>query len=82
MEIGQDKIEKRKLIAAILKSGVKVAMHERGGPANYVKLHPSIDIYISEYLKLSGLRVERDESLVGKFLIGRDQDKFEIEQMF
>lgn len=80
MEIRQDEIEKIKLIATILKSGVKVAMHERGGPANYVKLHPSIDI--SEYLELSGLRVERDESLVGKFLIGRDQDKFEIEQMF
>ena len=80
MEMRQDEIEKRKLIASILQAGVKVAMYERGGPANYVKLHPSIDI--SKYLELSGLRVERDESLIGKFLIGRDQDKFEIEQSF
>lgn len=80
MEKRQDEIEKRKLIATILKSGVKVAMHKRRGPATYVKISPFIGI--SEYLELSGLRVEIDESLVGEFIIGRDQDKFEIKESF
>jgi hypothetical protein len=71
-------IEKRKLIAEILQAGLKVAMHERRGPANYVKLPPLINI--GEELELAGMRIERDNNLVGKFIVGRDVDKFEIEQ--
>lgn len=69
-------IEKRRMIAKILKAGLTVAMHERKGPANYVKIHPSVDI--GE--ELAGMRIEKDESLSGIFVIGRDCDKFEITQ--
>ena len=80
MEMRQDEIEKRKLIASILQAGVKVAMYERRGPANYVKLSPLINI--GEELELAGMRIERDNNLIGKFIVGRDADKFEIEQEF
>jgi hypothetical protein len=71
---------KRKLIASILQTGVNVALHERRGPANYVKIHSSVDI--GEGLELAGMRIERDDNLSGKFIVGRDIDKFEIEKEF
>lgn len=71
---------KRKLIASILQIGVNVALHERRGPANYVKIHSSVDI--GEGLELAGMRIERDDNLSGKFIVGRDIDKFEIEKEF
>jgi hypothetical protein len=71
-------LEKRKLLTSILQAGLKVAMHEQKGPANYVKLHPSVNMG-SEF-ELAGMRIERDDTLLGKFVIGRDVDKFEIEQ--
>ncbi len=80
MKTIQNQAEKRELLSLILKTGVKVAKHERGGPANYIKIHPSIDL--SEYLKLAGLRIDEDRTLVDSFIIGRDHDKFEIEQEF
>jgi hypothetical protein len=73
-------MEERKLIASILQAGLKVARYERRGPANYVKLPPSIDI--CEKLELAGMRIERDDNLIRKFIVGRDGDKFEIEQEF
>jgi hypothetical protein len=73
-------IEKRKSIAAILQASLKVAMYERRGPANYVKLSPLINI--GEELELAGMRIERDNNLVEKFIVGRDVDKFEIEREF
>jgi hypothetical protein len=73
-------MEKRKLIASILQASLKVAMYERRGPANYVKLSPLINI--GEELELAGMRIERDNNLVEKFIVGRDVDKFEIEREF
>ena len=73
-------IEKRKLIAKILQAGLKVAMYELRGPANYVKISPLINI--GEELELAGMRIERDNNLVGKFIVGRDVDNFKIEQEF
>lgn len=73
-------MEKRKLIASILQASLKVAMYERRGPANYIKLSSLINI--GEELELAGMRIERDNNLVGKFIVGRDVDKFEIEQEF
>jgi len=73
-------MEKRKLIASILQASLKVAMYELRGPANYVKLSPLINI--GEELELAGMRIERDNNLVEKFIVGRDVDKFEIEQEF
>ena len=35
---------KRKLVASILQTGLNVALHERKGPANYVKIHSSVDM--------------------------------------
>jgi hypothetical protein len=71
---------KRKLVASILQTGLNVALHERKGPANYVKIHSSVDI--GEGLELVGMRIERDDNLSGKFIVGRDIDKFEIEKEF
>jgi len=72
-------IRKRKLVASILQTGLNVALHERKGPANYVKIHSSVDI---SGLELAGMRIERDDNLSGKFIVGRDIDKFEIERNF
>ena len=74
MEQNQIDLEKRKLIAKILRAGVEVAIHERRGPANYVKVPLTTDIGT----ELAGMRIEKDESLTGSFIIGRDCDKFEI----
>lgn len=71
---------KRKLVASILQTGLNVALHERKGPANYVKIHSSVDI--GEGIELAGMRIERDDNLSGKFIVGRDIDKFEIEKEF
>ncbi len=68
----------RKLVASILQTGLNVALHERKGPANYVKIHSSVDI--GEGLELAGMRIERDDSLSDKFIVGRDIDKYEIEK--
>jgi len=73
-------MEKRKLVSSILQTGVNVALHERKGPANYVKIHSSVDI--GEELELAGMRIERDDSLSGKFIVGRDIDNFELEKEF
>ena len=72
--------KKRKLVASILQTGLNVALHERKGPANYVKIHSSVDI--GEGLELAGMRIERDDNLSGRFIVGRDIDKFEIEKDF
>ena len=69
----------RKLVASILQTGLNVALHERRGPANYVKIHSSVDC---EGVELAGMRIERDDNLSGKFIVGRDIDKFEIEKEF
>jgi hypothetical protein len=70
----------RKLVASILQTGLNVARHEMRGPANYVKIHSSVDI--GEGLQLAGMRVERDDTLSGKVIVGRDADNFEIEREF
>ncbi len=72
---------KRKLVASILQTGLNVSLHERKGPANYVKIHSSVDIG-EGLLELAGMRIERDDNLSGKFIVGRDIDKFEIEKEF
>ena len=69
----------RKLVASILQTGLNVALHERRGPANYVKIHSSVDF---EGVELAGMRIERDDNLSGKFIVGRDIDNFEIEKEF
>ena len=71
---------KRKLLASILQLVLNVALHKRNGPANYVKINPSVDI--GEGLELAGMRIERDDNLSGKFIVGRDIDNFEIEKEF
>ena len=73
-------MEKRKLVVSILQTGLEVSLHERRGPANYIRINSSVDI--GEELILAGMRIERDDSLSGKFVVGRDIDKFEIEQEF
>lgn len=73
-------MEKRKLVASILQTGLNVALHERKGPANYVKIHSSVDI--GEELELAGMRIERDDNLSGKFIVVRDIDNFELEKEF
>ena len=70
----------RKLVASILQTGLNVALHERRGPANYVKIHSLVDI--GEGFELAGMRIERDDNLSGKFIVGRDVDNFEIEKDF
>ena len=70
----------RKLVATILQTGLNVARHEMRGPANYVKIHSSVDI--GEGPELAGMRIERDNTLSGKFIVGRDIDNFEIEKEF
>ncbi len=70
----------RKLVASILQTGLNVACHEMRGPANYVKIHSSVGI--GEGSQLAGMRVERDDTLSGKFIVGRDSDNFEIRQVF
>jgi hypothetical protein len=50
------------------------------GPANYVKIHSSVDI--GEEIELAGMRIERDNTLSGKFTVGRGIDNFEIEKEF
>jgi hypothetical protein len=70
----------RKLVASILQTGLNVSRHEMRGPANYVKIHSSVDI--GEGLELAGMRIERDNTLSGNFIVGRDIDNFEIEKEF
>jgi hypothetical protein len=70
----------RKLVSSILQTSLNIARADRKGPANYVRIHSSIDI--GESLQLAGMRVERDDTLSGKFIVGRDIDNFEIEQEF
>lgn len=72
----------RKLIVSILQTALNVALHERKWPANYVKIHSSVDIESVdiEGIELAGMRIERDDDLSGKFIVGRDCDKFEIEK--
>lgn len=88
-------------MVSILQTGLSVARHDRKGPANYVKLHSSVNIGLGAGLGLNqlginlhylpyderidgeqgfqGMRIERDDTLSGKFIVGRDCDGFEIE---
>lgn len=63
-------------MVSVLQAGLSVSRHERKGPANYVKLHSSVPF--GEGLELAGMRIERDDTLSGKFIVGRDCDGFEI----
>jgi hypothetical protein len=84
MEISERELQLRKLTAKILSAGVKVAMHERRGPANFVKLPINFnDLLERSYIdsgKLAGMRVEFDDQLTSSFVIGRDVDNYQIEE--